>query len=205
MCGRGYAQPLERLWPGVTVVKQCTTLVQVQGAVKKQMILNERAALVAHWQQQREEEARRDADIQAAEAAEKSVKPPEPARLHAPQVAFGTLSVEYSLPVHAETKPPSTKEFGLFAAGQRDSWYKVGEVQGKREGVINLDVQGIPPGDYDLGSLPPVPTLSLLTLSIQHLVQGGTLERVSCVGCCAASWTRCVVRTARQAWWRRAT
>ena len=153
---------MERLWPGVTVVKQCTTLVQVQGAVKKQMILNERSALVAHWQQQREEEARRDADIQAAEAAEKNVKPPEPARLHAPQVAFGTLSVEYSLPEHAETKPPSTKDFGLFAAGQRDSWYKVGEVQGKREGVINLDVEGIPPGDYDLGSLPlPVPPSSL--------------------------------------------
>ena len=162
-------------------MKQCTTLVQVQGAVKKQMILNERSALVAHWQQQREEEARRDADIQAAEAAEKNVKPPEPARLHAPQVAFGTLSVEYSLPEHAETKPPSTKEFGLFAAGQRDSWYKVGEVQGKREGVINLDVEGIPPGDYDLGSLPlPVPPPSLPTLCTQNLVWGGTLERVSC-------------------------
>ena len=155
---RGYAQPLERLWPGITVVAKCDAVEATEGGVKKQMIHNERAALVARWQEQRVAEERRDAHIREAEAAAKRIRPPEPARLHGPQMAFGTVSVEYSLPAYAETDPPSTKEFGLFPAGQRNTWYKVGEVQGRREGVINLDVEGIPPGDYDLGSSPfPVP------------------------------------------------
>ena len=76
---------------------------------------------------------------------------PEPARLRGPSVSFGSISIEYSLPAYLETTPPSLKEFGLFPAGERSSWYKVGEVQGKREGVVNLDVEGIPAGDYDLG------------------------------------------------------
>jgi len=147
---RGYSQPLERLWPGITVLESCGAVEEVQVKVKKQMILDERTALVAKWQHQKEQEAARQAHIQEAEAAEKTITPPEPVRLQVPSVAFGTVSVEYSLPAYAETEPPSTKEFGLFPAGQRGSWYKLGEVQGNRQGVLNLDVEGIPPGDYDL-------------------------------------------------------
>lgn len=147
---RGYAQPLERLWPDVTVVDSCSAVEQAQVAVKKQMILDARTSLVAKWDARKELETKRASDIREAEAAERTITPPEPARLQAPSVAFGTVSIEYSLPTYAETDPPSNKEFGLFPAGQRDSWYKLGEVQGQREGVLNLDVEGIPPGDYDL-------------------------------------------------------
>jgi len=158
---RGYAQPLEQLWPGITVLESCGAVEEAQGKVKKQMVVDARNALVTRWQHQKEQEAAREAHVQEAEAAAKTITPPEPVRLHVPSVAFGAVSIEYSLPKYAETQPPSTKEFGLFPAGQRGSWYKLGEVQGNQQGVLNLDVEGIPPGDYDLGARPP--TLILYT------------------------------------------
>jgi len=151
---RGYAQPLEQLWPGITVLESCGAVEEAQGKVKKQMVVDAHNALVTKWQHQKEQEAAREAHVQEAEAAAKTITPPEPVRLHVPSVAFGAVSIEYSLPKYAETQPPSTKEFGLFPAGQRGSWYKLGEVQGNRQGVLNLDVEGIPPGDYDLGARP---------------------------------------------------
>ena len=148
---RGYAQPLQRIWPGITIVDSCDIVVETEGKVKQQMVHDARAALEAKWLADEDKAARREARVQEAEEASKLIKAPEPARLSVPGVAFGVVSIEYSLPQHLDTNPSSTKQFGLFPAGQRRTWYELGEVQGQREGVLNLDVDGIPPGDYDLG------------------------------------------------------
>jgi hypothetical protein len=148
---RGYAQPLERLWPDLRVVAKCEAVEDAEVEVKANMRVASRKALDVKIEEQRKAEVAREAHVQEAEAAARTIKAPEPARLQSPSVAFGTVSIEYSLPAHADEDPPCTKEFGLFPAGQRDSWFKLGEVQGQRQGVMNLDVEGIPPGDYDLG------------------------------------------------------
>ena len=154
---RGYAQPLERLWPDLTVVEECDAVEAAQVDFKKKLRAASRIALDRKLEEDRNAEVVREAHIREAEAAAKTIKAPEPARLQSPSVAFGTVSIEYSLPAHADEDPPCTKEFGLFPAGQRDSWFKLGEVQGQRQGVLNLDVEGIPPGDYDIGARFPFP------------------------------------------------
>jgi cathepsin B len=148
---RGYAQPVQRLWPDITVVEACDAVEQTQVEVKKKIIAEQRAAFDERWKTEAAREAKREARVQEAEAAARVIPAPETARLSCPSVAFGALSVEFSLPAHSETSPPSTKQFGLFPAGQRHQWYELGTVEGTREGIFNADVTGIPAGAYDLG------------------------------------------------------
>jgi len=132
------------------VVAKCEGVEDAEVEVKAKTRVASRKALDVKIEEHRRAEVAREAHVEEAEAAARTIKAPEAARLQSPSVAFGTVSIEYSLPAHADEVPPCTKEFGLFPAGTRDSWFKLGEVQGKRQGVLNLDVEGIPPGDYDL-------------------------------------------------------
>ena len=148
---RGYQQPLEPVYPAVTIVEECAEVAAAKRRIMLATIRDARAAAGAELELARLQAAGRARDLGVwATAAAKVAPSRATASLIAPLLAFGALPVQYALP--ADT-PAGPRSLGLFPAGQEGgAWYRLGEVSRDSglQGEVSLDVSGVPPGLYTL-------------------------------------------------------